>query len=110
MFGISAASVASAVNTAISGRVATQYKINGTEIDIRVKYGKDDMEFLTDVKNIYIPSPRGGGVPLAEIADVSLKDGPVSITRINQQESITIEASLQNKSLNVVQAEIKNHG
>lgn len=107
LFGISAASVASAVNTAISGRVATQYKINGTEIDIRVKYGKDDMEFLTDVKNIYIPSPRGGGVPLAEIADVSLKDGPVSITRINQQESITIEASLQNKSLNVVQAEIK---
>ena len=105
-FGITASSVANAVNTAIRGRVATQYKISGTEIDIRIRYSKDDIEYLNDVENIKIASPRGGGVLLTEVADVTVKDGPVSITRINQQETITVEANVHGRSLNEIHEEV----
>src|SRR5215475_16118772 len=37
------------------------------------------------LEQIRVPSPRGGGVPLAALADVTFGEGPISITHYDRQ-------------------------
>ncbi len=105
-YGLTAASVANAVNIAVSGKTAAAYKISGTEIDIKVRHNRSGIEYLNDVRNIRLSTPAGGGVLLTEIADVTLNDGPASINRINQQETITIEANIAGRKLDAIQKDL----
>lgn len=105
-YGLTAGSVASAINTAVSGTVATQYKVNGTEIDIRVRQNKDSIKYVTDLKNINITTPTGAVVPLTEVADITMKDSAVSITRKNQHKYITVTAKVIGRDLRSVQTDL----
>lgn len=92
-YGITTSQIANTLNTAVTGSVATQYKIDGDEMDVRIRYDEADLEYIQDIKNIVIPSPSGYSVPLTEIANVEVTDSPVQITRENQKKYITVEAN-----------------
>jgi multidrug efflux pump subunit AcrB len=46
------------------------------------------------LEQIRVPSPRGGGVPLAALADVTFGEGPISITHYDRQRHASVEADL----------------
>lgn len=106
MYGVSSAQIANAVSTAVTGSVATQYKVDGTEIDVRIRQAEDNVKYLNDLKNIKITTPTGAILPLSEIADIEIKDSAVSITRDNQRQYISITADTDNRALNEVQADL----
>ena len=93
LYGITTASLASALNTAVSGTVSTQYKVNGDEIDVRIRYDKDDLNYINDVKNLIITSPSGTSIPLSEVAKIDIVDSTVQIFRENQKKYVTVEAN-----------------
>ncbi len=98
LYGITTASIASALNTAISGSTATQYKVDGTEIDVVIRYDKQDVNYLTDLHNLTVTSAYGGEIPISSIARVEMGESAVSIARENQKNYITIEASIEGMS------------
>ncbi len=106
-YGLSASSVSSIINTAITGTVATTYKIDGDEIDIRIMQNKDDFNYINDVNNILIPTPTGVSIPLYELAEIEIKELPTSITRENQQRYISITGSLVGRASGSVDSEIR---
>lgn len=101
-YGISSSSVANIVRTAISGSVATTYKIDGDEYDIRIIQDTDKINFISDVESILIPTPYGSSIPLYEIAEIVSEDVPVTINRINQQKYVSVTANITNVELSVV--------
>lgn len=107
-YGITTGTIAGVVNTAISGSVATTYKVNGTELDVRIRQNKDETKYINDIKNLSINSPTGAIVQLSDVADVQLKDSAQSVSRENQHRYITVEAAVVNRDMNSVKEEIDN--
>ena len=97
-YGITTSSVASALATAISGSTATEYKVDGTEIDVVLRYDTEQMNYLTDLNNLTVTSAMGTQVPLGDIATLSMGETSTMITRENQKNYITINADAEGLS------------
>ncbi len=91
-YGINTSAFAGIIKNAISGGVATQYKIDGNEYDIKVQYADERTKYIDDLKGLTVDLPTGASVPIEDFADITIKDSSVSITRVNQQPYLTIEA------------------
>lgn len=92
-YGITSSSVASIIRTAVYGSVATTYKVDGDEFDIRVMQDGDKINYIKDVESILIPTATGASVPLSELANITSVDTPTTITRENQQKYVSVNAS-----------------
>ena len=92
-YGITTASIAGALNTAISGSTATQYKVDGSELDVVIRYDAEQLNYLTDLDNLTVTSPTGGQIPLSSISSVEIVESSASITRENQKNYISINAN-----------------
>lgn len=94
--GFSTSDIATAVNTAVTGVKASTYQMNGSEIDIRIKYGDEKFKYLSDLNNLTITTARGTVIPITEVAEIGVDEGAVSIRRENQQRVATISGEFDN--------------
>lgn len=107
MYGLSTIQVASAISTALQGQVATRYRIGGNEIDVRLKFPDEVTKTYQSLNNISVLSPLGVNVPLGEVVEIKLEEGPINITRRNQTRYVTVNADLYGRDLGSVNAEIQ---
>ena len=107
-YGLSTTQVASVLRTAVEGRVATTYKVDGTEIDIKVQYPEDKRKTLEQLKSVSLLSPLGMQVPLMDIADIKIGQGPTSINRADQERYVTVTGDIFGRSSGDVNGELKN--
>mgnify|MGYP000982562281 CR=1 FL=1 len=106
-YGLTPIQVASEIKSAMDGTVATRYKVNGQEVDVKVSYtseGHSDVDYLT---NLTILSPQGAVVKLSQIATFELAQGPVQIIREDQVRKAEVTADLLNRDLNSVMTDIQ---
>ena len=97
-YGITTASVASALATAISGSTATEFKVDGTEIDVVLRYDTEEINYLTDLNDLTVTSGMGTQVPLSNFATITMGETSTMITRENQKNYITINADAEGLS------------
>ncbi|MDO4530795.1 MAG: efflux RND transporter permease subunit [Bacillota bacterium] len=102
-YGITTAAVAGALNTAISGSTATEYKVDGTEIDVVLRYDTEQVNYLTDLNDLTVTSGMGTQVPLGNIATITMGETATTIMRENQKNYITINADAGDMSGNEAQ-------
>lgn len=106
-YGLTPMQVASEIKSAMDGTVATRYKVEGEEIDVRVSYASgsyNDMDYLT---NMTILTAQGAVVKLSQIATFELAQGPVQIIREDQVRKAEVTADLLNRDLNSVMTDIQ---
>ncbi|MGI5818311.1 MAG: efflux RND transporter permease subunit [Armatimonadota bacterium] len=100
--GLSAAQVGGAIRTSIAGSTDTRFRERGSEYDIRVQLQPSDRNSVEDVGDIFIGADaQRQPVRLADIAAISIGEGPTLIERRDRRRSITLTA--QNPG--IVQAE-----
>lgn len=92
-YGVTAGSIASALSTAISGTTATEYKVDGSELDVVLRYNTDELNYLTDLNNLTVTSATGVQIPLSAVANIEIGESATSITRENQKNYISISAN-----------------
>ncbi|MGI6435526.1 MAG: efflux RND transporter permease subunit [Syntrophomonadaceae bacterium] len=106
-FGLTPMQISNEISTAMQGKVATQYKVEGQEVDVRVCYTpqtEKDLDYLT---NLSIRNNQGMVVKLSSVASFQIMQGPIEISRIDQVRSANINADLLNRDLNSVMQDIK---
>lgn len=106
-YGITTASIAGALNTAISGSTATEYKMDGTEIDVVIRYDTEKVNYLTDLKNLTVTSALGTQVPLSDVASVVMDQTATTILRENQKNYVTVNANAEGLSGSEAQELVK---
>ncbi|MDD4765786.1 MAG: efflux RND transporter permease subunit, partial [Atribacterota bacterium] len=99
LYGLSAGQIASNVQDAVLGKVASYYQEGGEQFDIRVRLNKEDLENVQQLENLYISSGYGIQIPLKEIAEVVSGVGPQMITRENQQRQVTVTGNISGRFL-----------
>jgi HAE1 family hydrophobic/amphiphilic exporter-1 len=105
--GLTKAQIGSAIEAASLGKVATQYRSGGEEVDIRVRLSEADRDTIEEIKNLTIPTPQGVRVPLHQIADIVIGEGPISIDRERQARKVTVTANTHKRSIGKIVTDIK---
>ncbi|KUG02345.1 rnd multidrug efflux transporter [hydrocarbon metagenome] len=106
-YGLTPMQVSSTINSAMQGTVATQYRVEGEEVDVKVLYASDQVQDIDYLKNLSIYNSMGMSVKLSQIASFTVEQGPISISRLDQVRIANISGSLLNRDLKSVMDDIK---
>ncbi|RIV19244.1 efflux RND transporter permease subunit [Alicyclobacillaceae bacterium I2511] len=95
-YGLSAAEIGQAVQTAISGSVASTLQAPGSNVQTNILVQLQNGGQLNAEQMAAIPIANFGGqmVTLGQVAAVSLAPGPVSLNEFNRQLSVLVNAGL----------------
>jgi len=100
--GVSAASIAEAVNLLVSGEVEiTKFKdeTRSRRYDVRMRLNPEDRRNPEDLSRIHVRARDGTLVELSNLITVVEGGGPSSISRYNRQRSLWVFANLEDKPL-----------
>ncbi|WP_312810543.1 efflux RND transporter permease subunit [Sedimentibacter sp.] len=106
-YGLSTAQVGAAVKDTLSGSNVTKFKVDGNELDVVLKGDNMYGQSMSLLEMLPIPTPMGSNIPLSEIADIKIEEGPVSIMRENQTRVLTVTGSVAGRDVQTVSTEIE---
>lgn len=107
LHGLNSAQVSTMVRNRISGMVASRYKEEGDEYDIRVRLAENYRNSITLLEEISITTPQGRRVKLKELGKVQEAWGPPSIQHKRKERVVTISAKPDGISLGELANRIK---
>ncbi|MEE9129170.1 MAG: efflux RND transporter permease subunit [Phycisphaerales bacterium] len=90
--GLTVADVAAQVRGALYGLEPHVYSDQREDIKVRVRLAEKSRRSLYAIENMYIITPDGGRVPLAEVAEVIEATSHSVIHRVNRNRAVTIIA------------------
>lgn len=105
--GLSGADLAATVEAYVLGRVATRYRINGDEHDVRVQLREADRTLIEQLPQLPIIAPSGQVVPLGALASSAESVSPTSIGRENQRRIMRITAGTDGRDFGEVAADVE---
>ena len=108
-FGLNSASVAASVRGNIAGLTATQYREDGHEYDIVLRYDENMRNSLAEVENISVLTPTGQRVRVIDLGEIREYMAPPNIEHIDRERSVSITAGLMERPLSDVMADIRAH-
>ena len=88
--GLSSTTAAAAVSAAMSGTVASYYREDGEEYNIRVRFAPEFRQSVEDIENIVIHNTQGRGIKVRDLGAVVESRVPPTITRKNRDRYITV--------------------
>ncbi|MGC9319215.1 MAG: efflux RND transporter permease subunit [Armatimonadota bacterium] len=105
--GLTVSDIAHTVQTKVRGtQELTKFRQGGEEYDITVRAAESDRDWVEDVRDTDVVTPRGEVVPLRAIATIVPALGPTQITRDERERSLTVSASTQGRALSEIVDEI----
>jgi len=105
--GLATGQIASTVQAATLGRIATRYREGNEEIDVRVRFQERFRNNIEEIKSIPIMTPANRLVYLSQVASIERKTGPIMINRENQARRVSVTANISGRDLGGVVADIK---
>lgn len=98
-YGINVADVQEIIETAIGGKAATDVFEGEKRFAVLLRFPEDKRNSIETIGNILVNSPGGARVPLSQLADVRLVEGPVQISRDDSKRRIVIECNVKGRDI-----------
>lgn len=93
-YGLTTGDVQGVIATAIGGMEVTR-TVEGLErYSVNIRYPRDYRDDLTSLKNVLVPAASGAQVPLGQLADFRLVDGPPMIKSENARPNAWVYVDL----------------
>jgi hydrophobic/amphiphilic exporter-1 (mainly G- bacteria), HAE1 family len=105
--GVNATTVGSTISTLVNGTTATQVEWQGIRTDVIVQLRPEDRADINSVLALPVASSAGNTYTLRNLAVIQSGTGPTTLSRQNQQASITVAANLQGRSQSDVVPDIQ---
>lgn len=104
-YGINVADVQEIIETAIGGKEATEVFEGERRFGLILRLPEEKRNSLEIMSSILVSSPSGARIPLAELAKLSLTEGPVQISRENSKRRIVVELNVEGRDIGSLVAE-----
>lgn len=112
LHGLSTAQVSTFLRNRVAGMVASKYKEEGEEYDIRVRLKEEFRNSLTDLEEISVLTPAGARIKLKELGEIKEYWSPPNIQHKRRERIVTVSAKPDKIALgklaNMIQAELKD--
>jgi cobalt-zinc-cadmium resistance protein CzcA len=96
--GLNASDVMDAVET-LGGRPVTQVVKGRQRFEVQVRFAPEVRTDEARVGSILVSRPGGGSVPLDQVADVTVEEGPLQVSHESGQRRLTIEANVRGRDV-----------
>lgn len=106
-YGLSYQQIISEIQLSINGQTATQYRENGSEMNVKVILPEDKRSNIADLANLTIQAPGGQLVQLSAVAELIQVQGPAMIQRQNQQRQVNVTSEIVGRDLGSISADIE---
>lgn len=111
IYGLNLQTAATYLRNRINGSLASQYREDGEEYDIKVMYAPEYRTSISDIENILIYSPTGKAVRVKDVGKVVERFSPPTIERKDRERIITVSTVVADVPMSEVvaasQAEIE---
>ncbi len=98
-YGLNVADVEDVIDTALGGRVATQIWEGERRFGVAVRLQERDRRDIDGIKNILVDTPAGPRVPLAEVANLSVRSGNMNISRESGTRLVAIAVFIRGRDM-----------
>jgi heavy metal efflux system protein len=107
LYGINIDDVNDVIETALAGKQAGVIFEGDKKFDIVVRFDDEHKRDFYSVGNILVSSPAGIKVPLSQLADIDVKEGPAEITRDNSKRRIVVQSNVRGRDIGSFVEELK---
>lgn len=95
------------LRAAFAGEEAGQIYENERRFGLVVRLQEDHRKDLDDIRHLMITSPTGVSVPLEQVADINIEDGPNQIQREDAKRRITIAFNTRGRDVQSIVEEVQ---
>lgn len=106
--GINVADINQIIETAIGGKSAGEVFEGERRFDLVVRFKEEARNSVEVIRNILVPTANGSGIPLSQVADVFVEEGPAQISRENTQRRIVVELNVRGRDIGSLVEEAEN--
>ena len=103
--GLSAREVSAQLNQLLVGRSVTTIDVDGDDVDVVVVGDRQALSGIEAIKSVIIMGPAGAA-SLGELAELSVRQGPVNISRTDGRRSASITGEINSDDTQSVGIEI----
>jgi heavy metal efflux system protein len=97
--GINVADVNDLVESIVAGKEAGQVYEGEQRFGLVVRLQEDAGRDIESIKNLTVAAPGGGRIPLAQLADIAIVEGPAQISRENARRRISVELNVRGRDI-----------
>ena len=105
-YGINAADVLDVVRT-LGGREVGEVLEGQRRFTLQVRFKPSSRADVDQIKRLQVADPQGRMIPITQLADVIVEEGPAQISRENIHRKINIEANVRGRDLGSFVADVQ---
>lgn len=106
-YRLNIAAINKAVNTAFAGQSTGKVYEGEKRFDLVVRLDENQRERLEDIRNLLIPLANGNQIPLYQLADVSIQNGPAQIQREDAKRRIVVGFNVRGRDVQSIVNELQ---
>jgi hydrophobic/amphiphilic exporter-1 (mainly G- bacteria), HAE1 family len=91
--GITPLAVASTIRAASLGDMASQMRLDNTNVDIRVRLNNAERYDFERLRSLPVQTASGAQVPLSSLAEINFEIGPTNINRYDRERQVMVYAN-----------------
>ncbi len=108
LYGLNLSTAATYLRNRINGQLASQFREDGEEYDIKVMYAPENRTSLADIENILIYNSAGKAVRVRDVGKVVERFTPPTIERKDRERIVTVSTVVQDVPMSqIVEASMK---
>ena len=104
-YGMNVSDVLNVIEIAMGGKPASQIYQESKVFDLVLNFPQSTRNSAQSIGEILIDSKQGYPLPLSQLADITVEEGPVQISRENAQRRMAIELNVQGRDIGSFVAE-----
>jgi cobalt-zinc-cadmium resistance protein CzcA len=98
-YGIDIGDIQDTIEAAVGGTTLGQVYEEQRRFDIFLRYRPESRSGVDELRNLYVPLPGAGQVPLAQLASIEEVVGPRSINREGNKRFITVQGNIRGRDI-----------
>ena len=107
-YGLNVGDVAAVVQAAIGGQAVTQVLEGDRRFDLVVRWQKQFRSSLAAIREIRVPLPGGGQIPLGQVATINTAEGASFIYREGLERYVPVRFAVRERDLQSAVEDAKN--
>jgi heavy metal efflux system protein len=105
--GVNASDVLRIIEMSVGGKTATQLYEENRAFEVVVRYPGEYRNSAVTIGNTLVPTRAGYNMPLNQLADINVVQGPVQVSRENGLRRIGVEINIRDRDIGSYVAEAK---
>ena len=101
-YGLQISDLNNVVQMAYAGVTAGNVFEGEKRFDLVIRMEEKYRQNLNSISNLYVELPKGGQIPIREVADIEIKAGPAQISRDDTRRRIVVSVNVRNRDMESV--------